>query len=369
MSDDATALPLRLAVRALLVVAIAAGIWWARTGADEYTASPTSRQRLAGSSENVTATERYVDSFWQRQRMLAPEFRSMRVVHELMLVGEAAEGPRGWISSGYIDPAQLADPVIGAGALPAVFAETERAGYRFEFIGRSPSVSYQTAVTPYTSFTYIAWPEADGVPPYVFALHSDDHQVHYTTEWRVPSLLDPMVTEGATGNGSESPEVTRPGLLSGVSAWGARLRRRFWTSGRNVARAEARAIDDLRRFAAAQNALFLMLGARGYASVEALVNPGILEGVPDMPSLVDEDFTQVERDGYRYTFTGERLTQGGEPRLYQDYHYVAEPVGDGPPGRRSFAIYPDNVVRARADGIAPSASDAAVDAAPHAYQP
>jgi len=34
-------------------------------------------------------------------------------------------------------------------------------------------------------------------------------------------------------------------------------------------------------------------------------------------------------------------------------HVVAVPVGDGPPGRGGFAIYPDEVVRVRADGNAP----------------
>jgi hypothetical protein len=363
VTDDITSLVLRWAGRVVLVVAIAGSVWWARTGADEYTGPPKSREealaRALGSSENVSASDRYVDGFWRRQDMVAPGFRSMRVVHELLLVNEVVEGPRWHLPGGccYIDPAQLADPVIGAGALPAVFAEPERAGYRFEFIGRNATVAYQTTVTPYQSYVYIAWPQADGVGPYVFALHSDDKQVHYTTEWRVPSLLDPAVTDGVTPGESASADAQKPGLMSRLSAWGTRLRRRFWTSGNNVARAEERAIDDMRAFADAQNAFFLMLGARGYASVEALHNPGMLEGVPDMPALVGEDFTQVERDGYRYTFVGERLTEGGQPRLFQDFSYVAVPIGSGPPGRRSFAIHPDSVVRVRADGTAASLID------------
>lgn len=358
MSDEATALPLRWIVRVLFVVALVASVWWARTGADEYTAPPKSPQealqRVLGSTENFTAFQRYVDGFWQRESLLAPQFR-IRVVHELMLVSAATEIPWGSGSgTGYIDPALMANPEIGGGALPEVFAEPSRGGYRFDFVGRDAAVGYETSVTPYRSFVYVAWPESDAVGQYTFALHSTDRKIHYTTEDRVPSTLDPTVTDGMPLDGDESVrEASTPGLMSRVSAWGTRMRRRFFTSGNDVAAAETRAVNDLRAFAAAEDALFLMLGQRGFASVEALNNPGMLEGVPAMAPLLDEDFTEHERDGYRYTFTGERLTEGGEPRLYRDYSYVALPVGDSPAGRRSLAIYPDGVIRVRTDRTAP----------------
>ncbi len=359
MSDEAKALPLRWAVRVVFVLALVASVWWARTGADEYTGPPKTReeavQRVLGSSENFTAFQRYVDGFWQRESLLAPQFRSMRVVHELLLVSKASESPWGLGSNGgYIDPALMGDPEIGQGALPEVFAESPRGGYRFDFIGRDQAVSYETSVTPYRSFVYVAWPESEAVGQYTFALHSTDRKIHYTTEDRVPSTLDPTVTDGMPLDGDDSvKDVKTPGFMSRTSAWVTRARRRFFTSGTDVARAEARAVNDLRAFATAQDALFLMLGARGFASVEALNNPGMLEGVPALPPLVDDDFTERDRDGYRYTFIGERLTEGGEPRLYRDYSYVAVPVGDGPAGRRSFAVYPDGVVRVRTDGNPP----------------
>jgi hypothetical protein len=359
VSDEVNALPLRWVVRVLFVVALVGSVWWARTGADEYTAPPKSPeeaiQRVLGSSENFTAFQRYVDGFWQRESLLAPEFRSIRVVHELMLVSAATESPWGVGSGGgYIDPALMGTPEIGQGALPEVFAESPRGGYRFDFVGRDPSVSYETSVTPYRSFVYVAWPESEAVGPYTFALHSTDRKIHYTTEDRVPSTLDPTVTDGMPLDGDESvKDGHKPGLMGRVSAWGTRMRRRFLTSGSDVAAAEARAVNDLRAFAAAEDALFLMLGARGFSSVQALNNPGVLEGVPAMAPLLDEDFTEHERDGYRYTFTGERLTEGGQPRLYRDYSYVAVPVGDNPAGRRSFAIYPDGVIRVRTDRTPP----------------
>lgn len=361
VSDEAKALALRWGVKFLLVVGFAASVWWARTGADEYT-GPAKPPRP---TENFSASSTYVSSFAQRENMLAPGFRAMRVVHELLIISDLYAGPRGQrLGGGYIDPAVMAEPTVGEGRLPDVFAESPRAGYHFEFIGSDPTIHYETAVIPYRSFVYIASPESDAVSQYTFALYSEDSQVHYTTEARVPTMLDPAVTDGAAPVESEAPaEVTtkKPGLLSRMSAWGARLRRRFSTSGNDVARAEARAIDDLRTFAAAQNTFFLMLGARGYASVEALIDPGSLEGVPDMTPFVDQEFIEQERDGYRYTFTGERLTNAGQPWVYRDYSYVALPVGLGTPDRRSFAIYSDNVVRVRTDGTAPLLIDPPVN--------
>ena len=358
--SDTKALPLRWVIRALFVLTLLASVWWARTGADEYTGPPKSREeavaRVLGSSENFTAFQRYVDGYWHRESLIAPQFRSMRVVHELLLVSEVYDGAGGQRlgDGGYIDPALMADPTIGAGALPEVFAESPRGGYRFDFVGREAAVSYETSVTPYRSFVYIAWPESEAVGQYTFALHSSDKKIHYTTEDRVPSTLDPTVTDGMPLDGDESvADVQKPGLMSPLISWGTRLRRRFFTSGNDVAGAEARAVNDLRTFAAAQDALFLMLGARGFTSVEALNNPGMLEGVPELAPLLDEDFIASDRDGYHYTFNGERLTEGGEPRLYRDYSYVAVPIGDGPPGRRSFAIYPDGIVRVRTDGNPP----------------
>jgi hypothetical protein len=295
-----------------------------------------------------------VDGFRQRESLLAPEFRSMRVVHELLLVSEATRIPWGAGPAGYIDPALMAQPEIGQGALPDVFAESPRGGYRFDFIGRDPAISYESSVTPYRSFVYIAWPESEAVGQYTFALHSADRRIHYTSENRIPSTLDPTVTDGMPLDGDESVKAaTKPGVMSRLAAWATRLQRRFSSSGNDVAGAEARAVGDLRAFAVAQDTLFMMLGARGFASVEALNNPGLLRGVPEIAPLIDADFTESDRDGYRYTFTGERLTQGGQPRLYRDYSFVAVPIGDGPAGRRSFAVYPDGVVRVRSDGKIP----------------
>ena len=354
MSDEAKALAVRWGVKVLLVVAFAASIWWARTGADSYT-GPAKPPR----TESVAASGTYVSRFAERENMLAPQFRSMRVVHELLMISDLYASPGGQRlgdSGGYIDPGFMADPTIGAGKLPDVFMESPRAGYNFEFLGSDPTIRYQTEIIPYRSFVYLASPESEAVSPYTFALYSQDSQVHYTTEARMPTMLDPVVTDGAAPvDSGVSAEATpkKPGLLSRMMAWAARFRQSFSTSGNDAARAEERAINDLRTFAAAQNTFFLMLGARGYASVEALIDPGSLEGVPDMTPFVDEQFSEQERDGYRYTFNGERLTNAGQPWVYRDYSYVALPIGNRPPDRRSFAIYPDNVVRVRTDGNPP----------------
>jgi hypothetical protein len=368
VSDNETSLPFRWAVTVLLVLSLAASVWWARTGADEYTGPPTSREeavaRVLGSSESVTGFQRYLDGFRQRERLLAAEFRSLRAVHELLIVSEVIKGPRGQrLGDGrYIDPGVLADPVIGEGILPEMFAVSPRGGYEFTFVGREPTIRYEADIIPFRSFVYIASPESDVVGQYTFALYSEDGQIHYTAEARIPTTLDPTVTDGVAADATApASAMTGPGLMARLFAWGPRLHRRLFTSGDDTARAEARAVADLRAFAAAQNTFLLMMGARGFASVEALNNPGTLEAVPDIAPLIDQDFTQPERDGYRYTFAGENLTDS-QPRVYRDYSYVAVPTGNGSPGRRSFAIYPDGVVRVRTDRKPPLLIDPPLDA-------
>jgi hypothetical protein len=308
----------------------------------------------------------------KRERAVRPEFRKMRVIHEMLMVADAVDAARG--REGYMDPASLTsgDRFFGRG-LTKEFAEPVRGGYVFEFIGKeSPSTFHETPddceprqerAPRYTSYVYVARPESEATGPYTFALYSETARIHYTKDGRIPTTIDPSVSDGVSAL-DEDPEPASSGSNSGILSrlWAGltRFRSRTSSSGSDVARGEDRAIEDLRAFAAAQDVFFVKLGTRGYGSVEALTNPGSLEGVPDIPPFLDRDFAREVRDGYRFTFAGEQDTEGGYPQFYRDYRYVAVPVGDSPAGRRSFAVYDDRVVRYRTDGTAPLKIDPVV---------
>jgi hypothetical protein len=76
--------------------------------------------------------------------------------------------------------------------------------------------------------------------------------------------------------------------------------------------------------------------------------------MPPIQSFVDRSFTQDAGAGYQFSFIGQNPSDGkGATQLYADYMYVAVPVGNGPAGRRSFAVSSDGVIRFRTDGVPP----------------
>jgi hypothetical protein len=111
-------------------------------------------------------------------------------------------------------------------------------------------------------------------------------------------------------------------------------------------------------FSTAEQAFQATLGGRGYGSPQVLSDPSLLPGRPPIQSFVDRSFTQDVREGYQFSFIGQNPSDGrGAAQLYADYMYVAVPVGNGPAGRRSFAVSSDGVIRFRADGVAPQKDD------------
>ena len=329
--------------------------------------------RVFGPGENVEAYSKDASAASQRQHLVAPEFRGLRVIHEMLMVADAEENSRG--PQGYPDPVTMSggERLFGHG-LPKEFGETSRGGYRFDFIGKEAASVFhevddesenRAPIPRYVSYVYVATPESDATGPYTFALHSEDGLIHYTKDGRTPSVLDPSVSDGVdyASEGTSAPASApgRPGLLSRL--WGGitGLQHRIGGSGTDAGSdSEERVINDLRAFASAEELFFNTFGARGYGSVEALTNPGSLEGVPESAPFVSQAFTHDVRYGYRFTFVGEQETEGGQPRLYRNYGYVAIPVGDGPASRRSFAVYDDNVVRARTDSAPPTEIDPAL---------
>jgi hypothetical protein len=202
---------------------------------------------------------------------------------------------------------------------------------------------------------------------YTFALYSDTGRIHYATDGRVPTPQDPGVTDRVA---TEAPDTIKEiQAQPNEDSLMTRLRNTInsflgsaFVRDSELAFHEDRALKDLRAFAAAQHALLAMTVERGYGSPLVLSDPTILPGAPPVPPLLDRSFLQEVREGYHFTFQGDNPTSGtGPATLYRDYRYAAQPVGDGPANRRSFAVYSDSVIRVRSDGGIPERSDLFLD--------
>jgi hypothetical protein len=122
-------------------------------------------------------------------------------------------------------------------------------------------------------------------------------------------------------------------------------------------------VDDLRKFAAAENTCRATLG--GYGSPGVLSEPSTLPGTPGIRAFLDRSFLDHVRAGYQFSFVpGEPGVQSpASPMgkaLYRDFVYVAIPVGD-PAGRRSFTVFSDGAIHFRTDGAAPQRTDPVLD--------
>ena len=126
---------------------------------------------------------------------------------------------------------------------------------------------------------------------------------------------------------------------------------------------EQAAVDDLRKFAAAENTCRATLG--GYGSPGVMSEPSTLPRTPGIRAFLDRSFLEHVRGGYQFSFIpGEPGVQSpasplGEA-LYRDFVYVAIPVGD-PAGRRSFTVFADGTIHFRTDTAAPQVTDPVLD--------
>jgi hypothetical protein len=108
-------------------------------------------------------------------------------------------------------------------------------------------------------------------------------------------------------------------------------------------------------FVSAQQALFAMVARPGYGRPRSLP----IRDPPRPPDDGAAGGSLVRTGGARRlpAFVGRQPTVDTQTALYADYAYTAVPVGDGPSTRRSFAVFPDGVIRFRRDGAPPDESD------------
>ena len=392
---------LRWALVALLTVGgVAGGAWWTFVGSTEYLLVPAP-SRMAGSGgaaprasmpsldapggigelagfpegvprsvEEFAAQAQQIGEIVARQRRMAPEFRGMRVVNEMMMVDQAEVQFQASVGNGlYVDPAELTDhsslpPDFGIMTLPPQFAQPSRGGYRFSFSGENTGKPFSDAYGPaYHRYVYLAQPEPGQTSPYAFALRSETGKIHYTTDGRIPTEADPAVTDRVAAEAPAlikevAPEDTDDDVATKLKALINRFLGSKTVQDSQLAFHENRAIKDLQVFSTAQQAFQATLGGRGYGSPHVLSDPSLLPGRPPISAFVDRSFTQDVREGYQFSFIGQNPSDGrGAAQLYGDYMYVAVPVGNGPAGRRSFAVSGNGVIRFRTDGAPPQKDD------------
>jgi hypothetical protein len=336
-------------------------------GVPELTGFPEGVPR---SVEEFAAQAQQIGAIVARQRRLAPEFRGMRVVNEMMMVDQAEVQFQASVGNGlYVDPAELTDhsslpPDFGIMTLPPPFAQPSRGGYRFSFSGENEGKPFSDAYgRAYHRYVYLAQPEPGQTGPYAFALRSETGKIHYTTDGRLPTETDPAVTDRVATEAPAlikevAPESTDDDVATKLKALINRFLGSKTVQDSQLAFHENRAIKDLQVFSTAQQAFQATLGGRGYGSPQVLSDPSLLPGRPPIQSFVDRSFTQDVREGYQFSFTGQNPTDGkGVAQLYADFTYVAVPVGNGPIGRRSFAVSGDGVIRFRTDGAPPQKDD------------
>jgi hypothetical protein len=353
-----------IAGTALPVIGLASWIFSSRP-ASQFTASPQKSPMVEAAAE---AQAREVLDFIARRGALAPEFRDLKVVHDLLMIGAAEQQFQVSVGNGhYVHPAMLADrnkvpSAMGGMALPGEFALPSRGGYRFAFTGEGEGSTFAIAFQPaYSSFVYLAVPETGESQPYSFALMSQTGRVHWASG-RAPTASDPAVTDqeprntpGATGKTDADS--------GGVMGWLRSLVTKEPVRSASPSREEQPAVDDLRKFSAAENTCRATLG--GYGSPGVLSEPSTLPGTPAVRAFLDRSFLEHVRAGYQFSFIpGEPGVQSpaspmGEA-LYRDFVYVAIPVGD-PAGRRSFTVFADGTIRFRTDGLAPQGTDPVLD--------
>jgi hypothetical protein len=353
-----------LAGTAVPVIGLA---WWifASRPASELSASPQTSPMVEAAAR---AQAREVVDFIARRGALAPEFRDLKVVHELLMIGSAEQQFQVSVGNGrYVNPAMLADrnkvpTEMGGIALPADFALPSRGGYRFLFTGEGEGPTFAIAFQPaYSSFVYLAVPETGESRPYSFALMSQTGRVHWA-KGRTPTANDPAVTdhESHSTAGAIAKSDTESG---GVMGWLRGIVTTEPVKATPPSREEQAAVDDLRKFAAAENTCRATLG--GYGSPGVLSEPSTLPGTPGIRAFLDRSFLEHVRGGYQFSFVpGEPGAQSpatpmGEA-LYRDFVYVALPVGELA-GRRSFIVFSDGAIHFRMDGLAPQRTDPVLD--------
>jgi hypothetical protein len=357
----------RIAV-ALFAGAVLWGVWqYAASRPDTMTPTPGQMANTQRMSDEVVrwAFER-ARRRQQLTKAIAPEFRNNPVVVQLFEFLVASVDYRASIGMGrYATPEALSDQANWLRMqipppLPAAYGDGRRDGYQFEFLGQHCGPMPNNMSAPQNDcdqFVYLARPVDDEESlrgRSSFALFSEDFRIHYRTDGELPTLEDPTVDNAAP----EPARAASPGLFTRVIEWfigkGA-------PSQAPIAAAEASAIQDLRAVAQAEQAFSIMMNGERYTTPEVLADPQTFSRLK-MPPLLPGYFVQPLRMGYTFEFTGNSLTV---PLGYYDwispnygtFVYIARPTEGGPPGRRTFALYPDGIIFATTEDRVPTRSD------------
>jgi hypothetical protein len=377
--SSATRTNIRRAVLAVVAVTALWGSWeYARSRPDTMTPLAVARTQRMSDEAVRWAAERA-----QRRmaiiKAVAPPFRANTVVLQLYDMWIASLEYRAGFGMGrFAKIENLSDE--GAWArfnvpppLPVIFAEAERDGYLFEFMGEhcGPMANNMSAPPDdCDEFIYMArpldMPERKGALPPSFALFSEDGRIHFRPNGEYPTLDDPTVDN--PGPGYSQPPQGTGGIFAGigraVSGVFSRILGPSKPSAASIAAAESSAIQDLRAVAQAEVAVAAMLNGDKYVPPEMLADAKLF-GRVRMPALLPAYFSQPMRMGYAFVFEGEHLTVSPETfswlsEVYGSFVYVARPIEPGPPGRRSFALYPDGLIYSTAEDRAPTRADTPV---------
>lgn len=363
------------AVLAAVAVVVLWGAWqYARSRPDTKTPSSVARTQYLSDEALRWAAER------ARRRMMlaravAPQFRANPIVLQLFDTWVAQfEYHVGYGMGRYAKIENLSDQGPWARfnvppMLPPSYMEAERDGYLFEFIGEhcGPMPGNMSAPPDdCDEFIYMARPldvpGRKGPLPPSFALFSEDQRIHFRPNGDVPSLDDPTVDKPGPGFSAPQPS---PGFLSrigsGIGSVFSAILGPSRPSAASIAASEQSAIQDLRTVAQAEQVIAVMLGGDKYVPPEMLADAKVFSRGRSAP-LLPVYFTQPQRMGYEYVFEGQNLTVSPETfswisEVYGTYVYVARPVDPGPPGRRSFALYPDGLIYSTTEDRVPTWED------------
>lgn len=363
------------------VAAVAAFVWGSWWWMSRPAAPPPDFGRAQRMSDQIV--ERLADVHRRQvayMKAVAPAFRPSPIVAQLFEFALASGSYTSGFGMGrFAKPERLSDAEFWskfhmAAPLPPVFAEPQRNGYEFEFVGETCGPMKNNMSAPEDDcdgFVYGARPiDEPGAPKgrLSFALLTQDGKIHYRKDGRTPGSADPTVDNDDESSHADlvnlgGPEPT--GVMARLRRVTTAILERIMgdkPGSMEVNAAEGNAIKDLRALAQAENIFDTMMsGAGRFAPPEVLADPKMFAPVKMAPLLAGY-FAQPVRMGYTFEFTGHAVPAafGGFDWInpqYSDFVYVAHPAQPGPPGRRTLAVYPDGVVFATSDDRVPTRQD------------
>ena len=346
--------------------------------------APTSTSRsvstpvaASGSGEDFMRLADDAKAKAARMKLIAPDFRTDPIVNQLYDYRQAAAVfPSSVGGGGFMSPERLSDAAFFEAIhtrpyLPPTFAQSERDGYRFDFVGANC-----TGTNPYLaflgnlckSFAYVARPLRGTRSKRSYALLSSDFRVHYRHDGAMPTPQDltvdnpgPTTVEVAKAEAQPKPEEPTGLLVSVRRAATGVIDQALGRRQVEIQLHESSAIEDLRVLSAAENAFNSSIGEGRYAAPEQLADEETFASLSIQPYL-PATFVQPRRQGYQFEFVGQNgMTPVGPLAslglLYDSFVYVARPIEPGPSGQRTFAVYPNGRVFVTRERRVPTSSD------------